>query len=132
MSRNDRRPAAMALCKWRGAARSSCRTASAPCVPRVISPRLSTAGPSGCEVAVEHRFVDARQRLEIGDRALLVDLVHGLPDQSELEYRAVWPDEPRVRRPAGGRELAVDARDLAHGASHQRHERTGRRVEGFP
>ena len=50
-------------------------------------------------------LIDPRQRLEIGDRHALVDLVHGLADQAELDHRAVVLDEARVRGAAGGREL---------------------------
>ena len=35
----------------------------------------------------------------------LVDLVHGLADQAEFHHRAVFRDEPRVRRSARGRKF---------------------------
>ena len=51
----------MVLSNCSGAARSRRRNQSEPCVPRAISETLSTVGPSGREVAIEHRFVDPRQ-----------------------------------------------------------------------
>src|SRR5713226_1466770 len=101
MTWNERRQASIVLSNCNGAARSRCRNPSAPCVPRAISLILSTIGPLAREVAVEHRFVDARQRLEVGDRTLLVDLVHGLADQAEFQHRAVAADEACVGRAAG-------------------------------
>src|SRR5476649_2531858 len=96
-----------------------------------MSLALSTPLSSGREITVEHRLEDARQHLEVGDRTLLVDLVHALADQAELEHRAVVADEARVGGAAGGRELALHARHVAHRARYQLRERTGRRVKGL-
>src|SRR5688500_4134664 len=119
MRRNERRQASIVLSKWPPAAGSRHRKASAPCTPRAISAALNMARPSGREETVEHRLVDAGQRLEVGDRALLVDLVHALADQPEFDDRAVAADEARVRRPAGGREFGFDTGHVADRAGHE-------------
>src|SRR5262245_14925720 len=102
----------MVLSKASGAVGSRCRKPSAPFTPRAISAPFSTGG-LGREVAVEHGLVDPHQRLEVADRTLFVDLVHGLADQAELQHRTVAADEARVRRAASGRKLGLHARDVA-------------------
>src|SRR5258707_9265495 len=62
------------------------------------------ATPASTEVALQDATVDRRQRLKIGDRHALVDLMHGLPEEAELDHRAIILDEARVRSAAGGRE----------------------------
>ncbi|MNT79258.1 hypothetical protein D3C72_2185750 [compost metagenome] len=68
------------------------------------------------EPAEDEGFVDARQRLEIGDGDTLVDHVHGLADKPEFDDRAMVLDEPRVRGAAGGRKLGLLAGDRFDGA----------------
>jgi hypothetical protein len=49
------------------------------------------------KIPIENPAIDPRQLLQIRDRRALVDLVHGLADQAELDHRAIAGDEARVR-----------------------------------
>ena len=66
--------------------------------------RGRSAERAGGEVVGEQAGVDPLQRLDVGDRDALVDLVHRRAVQAELDDRAVVLDEARVRGAAGGRE----------------------------
>ena len=60
--------------------------------------------PAGNSVRSD-ALVDARQRLEIVERGVLVDAVHVAAEQAELHHRADVLDEARVRRAAAGGKL---------------------------
>src|SRR5215475_4852773 len=64
------------------------------------------------EIPLQHPAIDLRQLLQVCDRRALVDLMHGLADQSELDHRAIVRDEARIRGAARGRELRPAARHL--------------------
>ncbi len=92
---------------------------NAPEVSRLSSMRIlpngsiSRARPASSfrtEIPLQNVPVDRGQRHEIGGRDVLVDLVHLLAQQAELDHRAIILDEARVRRAAGGRELRRRAR----------------------
>src|SRR5262249_8631069 len=67
----------------------------------------SRAWMASSERSIEDRAIDRRQGCEIGDGGALVDLMHGLPDQAELEHRAIVLDESGIRGAAGGRKLGL-------------------------
>src|SRR5690606_26649998 len=94
---------------------SSMRTASRLPVIMRQAPRrylwMSSAGGMSGEPVFQETLVDARQRLEIGERHAFVDHVHRLPDKAELDHRAMILDETRVRRSAGCREHRLAAGD---------------------
>src|SRR5438045_3378451 len=98
----------MVLSKRSGAAGSRFRKPSAPCTPRAISATLSTSR-LGREVSVKHGLVDARERPEVANRALLVDLVHGFADQAELQHRAVAADSPETSAESATLPLPLNA-----------------------
>ena len=60
---------------------------------------------------------------------MLVDLVHLLAQQAELNHRAVVLDEARVRGAAGGGELGPEAGDFLDRAANQVDERPRWREE---
>ena len=81
-----------------------------------ISPSgsLSRARPesnlANRKIPVQHVPVDRGQRHEVGGRDVLVDLVHLLAQQAELDHRAIILDEARIRGAAGGRQLRLRGR----------------------
>src|SRR5437868_1635204 len=48
------------------------------------------------EVFIQREPINFRQPLEVAQRHALVDRVHGLPDEAELDHRAILRDEARV------------------------------------
>src|SRR6476659_10460217 len=70
--------------------------------------------PELLEVEIEEASVNCGQLLEIGEAHVLVDLVDGLGEESELNDRAELLDEARVRRAAIGGKRRRDSGDLAH------------------
>src|ERR1700682_4101472 len=68
-----------------------------------LSPRERGEGEErSSEIAIQHAAIDSCQFLQIGNRRTLVDLVHGLADQAELDHRAIAGDEARIRGAARG------------------------------
>ena len=94
----------MLVSKKRIASGRSRKSRHAPLSERRISSRSIIAA-----VAAKKRSrkapVDRGQRGEVGERHPLVDLVHGVADEAELDHRADVLEEARVRRAAAGRRL---------------------------
>src|SRR5580692_8310048 len=67
------------------------------------------------EIPVQNPAVNLRQLLEISDRRALVDLVHGLADQAELDHGAVVGDEAGIRGAAARTQFRFAAGDLLDG-----------------
>ena len=53
------------------------------------------------EEQLQEPLVDPGQALDVGDRHVLVGLMHGGADEAELDHRAVGLHEARVRGAAG-------------------------------
>jgi hypothetical protein len=83
------------------------------------------------EIPLQHRLVDGGERLDIGDRHVLVGLVHGPADEAEIKHRAVIPDEPRIGGAAGRAQFRPPPGDPLDRIAHEVAERSRRRVEGF-
>ncbi len=79
----------------------------------------TTSERSSTEIPIQNRPVDGGEGGEVGHRRALVDLVHGLPDQPELEHRTIILDEARVGGAAGCGELRrVPGHGLAVSYTH--------------
>src|SRR3569623_20380 len=81
------------------------------------------------DIAIQYAAIDFRQRLNVGDRRALVDLVHGLADEAELEHWAIIDDEARVRRAAAGVELRAASGHVLDSRDDEIGERAGLRQE---
>src|SRR5258708_4148248 len=64
------------------------------------------------EISLQHAAINFCQLLQIRHRRALVDLVHGLADQAELDHRAIARDEARVRGAAARAQLRPASGDL--------------------
>ena len=78
-----------------------------PASPRASRQAASTeraiSGVAGHQPAKNRRrkpLIDPGQPLDVGDRHMLVRLVHGGADQAELDHGAIAREEARVRRAA--------------------------------
>jgi hypothetical protein len=49
------------------------------------------------KIPLQYPAIDFRQFLKVGDRRALVDLVHGLAHQAELDHRTIARDKARIR-----------------------------------
>src|SRR6266568_4193386 len=92
----------MVRSKKRDASGLSRNTRQAPVSDRAISSR-SRNGIG--EEAFEEEPVDAGEPAEVGDRHTLVDLVHGIADEAELDHRADRFEEARIGSAAPGRQV---------------------------
>src|ERR1700744_6637132 len=92
---------------------------------------LLALSPERREIPFDQAFVDRLQLQDLGDGRGLVDLVHGLADQAELDHRAKGADEPGVRCAAGGGELRIAAGDVADGGGGEVGEGAGLGQEGL-
>ena len=72
--------------------------------------RTMTRARDSRKIPVQHPAIDLRQLLQIGHRRALVDLVHGLADQAELDHRAIARDEARIRGAAAGAQIPACGR----------------------
>jgi len=71
---------------------SNIATSATSCRPETETWRCSSR-----KINLQNAAIDFRQPFEIGDRHPLVDLMHGLAHQAELDDRAVGSYEARVR-----------------------------------
>src|SRR6266850_641525 len=65
-----------------------------------------------CEIAIQHAAIDPGQLFQIGNWRALVDLVHGLANQTELDHRTIAGDKPRIGGAARGAQFRPPAGDL--------------------
>ncbi len=86
---------------------------------------------AGSEERVEEGAVDRRKLGEVGERHALVDLVHGVADEAELDHRADALEEARIRGAAAGRWRREDAGDRADCPRQAVDQRPRRGQEGF-
>src|SRR5512147_473555 len=70
--------------------------------------------PERLEVELDEAAIDGGELVEIGDGHMLVDLMDGRGQESELDHRTIILDEARVGRAAVGGELRRDSGDLVH------------------
>ena len=105
------------------AERRACRRAPGATPPGRSGRSRARSASAGQELPHE-ALVDPGQALDVGDRHVLVGLVHGGADQAELDHRAVGREEARVggaargaeRRPQPGLGLDAGRQQLAERA----------------
>src|SRR6516162_6652798 len=107
-ARNERQNPSKLRSKKCDASGLSRKTRQAPVSDRAIS--LRSRNGIGKE-PIEEKTIDAGEPAEIGDWHALVDLMHGIAAETELDDRADALEEERVRRAASGGE----SRGLAGG-----------------
>ena len=83
------------------------------------------------EIALQYLAIDGRQRREVIERRVFVNLVHRGADESEFEHRAMVLDEARVGGATGGRQRRRASGHLGNRAGHEVDERPARRHEGL-
>src|SRR5215510_9389144 len=75
------------------------------------------------KISVDDLAINFGQFLQITNRHALVDLMHRLTDQTELDHGAMMRDESSVRRAAGRRQCRLAAGDFGNGGGDQVGER---------
>src|ERR1043166_7482873 len=75
------------------------------------------------KIPIEYPSVDRCERGKLRGRHVLVDLMHGLADEAELEHRAIILDEARVRGAARGGELRPATGRIRHRVDAERGDR---------
>src|SRR5690606_40967193 len=96
----------------RPASRSAPRRAVRTSTPVIMRSAVRTVLGSAPAPLAKHLGVDPRQRLQIVQPDILVDLMGHLIDQPALDDRAEVFDEARVRGASGGAQLGPSATDL--------------------
>src|SRR3984957_10996048 len=77
--------------------------------PRKRGAREQSTSP---KIPVQHAAINFRQLFQVGNRRTLVDGVHGLADQAELDDRTIASDKAGVRGAAAGAQFGSASRHL--------------------